>query len=107
MPSSGGKTCARSEEHTSELQSHDNLVCRLLLEKKQYYNLQPGALIYTANPEAAGAVTPGDSVYPATTEGVVAGKTGDRLEGAIEVFFLISGQPPKSSSFPPPAALPF
>src|SRR3954466_11476939 len=24
----------RSEEHTSELQSHDNLVCRLLLEKK-------------------------------------------------------------------------
>src|SRR3954466_7568558 len=26
---------ARSEEHTSELQSHDNLVCRLLLEKKK------------------------------------------------------------------------
>src|SRR3954463_12192687 len=26
----------RSEEHTSELQSHDNLVCRLLLEKKKH-----------------------------------------------------------------------
>src|SRR5260370_22670487 len=26
--------CGRSEEHTSELQSHLNLVCRLLLEKK-------------------------------------------------------------------------
>src|SRR5260370_32142573 len=26
---------ARSEEHTSELQSHLNLVCRLLLEKKK------------------------------------------------------------------------
>src|SRR2546430_13469579 len=26
---------ARSEEHTSELQSQSNLVCRLLLEKKQ------------------------------------------------------------------------
>src|SRR4029434_5298766 len=26
--------CVRSEEHTSELQSHLNLVCRLLLEKK-------------------------------------------------------------------------
>src|SRR5260370_24260502 len=26
--------CPRSEEHTSELQSHLNLVCRLLLEKK-------------------------------------------------------------------------
>src|SRR5256886_4186840 len=27
--------CARSEEHTSELQSQSNLVCRLLLEKKK------------------------------------------------------------------------
>src|SRR5260370_22721287 len=27
---------ARSEEHTSELQSHLNLVCRLLLEKKRH-----------------------------------------------------------------------
>src|SRR5258708_28470449 len=27
---------ARSEEHTSELQSPDHLVCRLLLEKKKY-----------------------------------------------------------------------
>src|SRR5690606_40925235 len=29
---------ARSEEHTSELQSRENLVCRLLLEKKKTYN---------------------------------------------------------------------
>src|SRR5260370_19428501 len=28
----------RSEEHTSELQSHLNLVCRLLLEKKKSHN---------------------------------------------------------------------
>src|SRR3954464_8555370 len=34
MPSSACKKSARSEEHTSELQSHDNLVCRLLLAKK-------------------------------------------------------------------------
>src|SRR5437667_10043825 len=27
---------ARSEEHTSELQSHHDLVCRLLLEKKKH-----------------------------------------------------------------------
>src|SRR5207302_10722790 len=27
--------CCRSEEHTSELQSRENLVCRLLLEKKK------------------------------------------------------------------------
>src|SRR2546430_11204860 len=32
-----GRTCSfpRSEEHTSELQSQSNLVCRLLLEKKK------------------------------------------------------------------------
>src|SRR5258708_19281093 len=29
---------SRSEEHTSELQSPDHLVCRLLLEKKNLYN---------------------------------------------------------------------
>src|SRR5258708_11013617 len=33
------QTAARSEEHTSELQSPDHLVCRLLLEKKnQHHN---------------------------------------------------------------------
>ena len=30
----------RSEEHTSELQSRTNLVCRLLLEKKKKYKYQ-------------------------------------------------------------------
>src|SRR5207244_12815616 len=33
--SAGGRPAARSEEHTSELQSPDHLVCRLLLEKKK------------------------------------------------------------------------
>src|SRR5260370_18627267 len=32
-----GRAQVRSEEHTSELQSHLNLVCRLLLEKKNKY----------------------------------------------------------------------
>src|SRR5260221_7037253 len=31
----------RSEEHTSELQSHSDLVCRLLLEKKKKHELNP------------------------------------------------------------------
>src|SRR5437588_12656622 len=31
----GGAGKTRSEEHTSELQSHSDLVCRLLLEKKK------------------------------------------------------------------------
>src|SRR5207244_12707122 len=33
--SSAGRCRKRSEEHTSELQSPDHLVCRLLLEKKK------------------------------------------------------------------------
>src|SRR5690606_40557770 len=33
-PSSTGPQPSRSEEHTSELQSRENLVCRLLLEKQ-------------------------------------------------------------------------
>src|SRR5260370_20138224 len=38
MQSLVGKFESRSEEHTSELQSHLNLVCRLLLEKKKTPN---------------------------------------------------------------------
>src|SRR5215475_3193071 len=33
--------CMRSEEHTSELQSRENLVCRLLLEKKKKNTATP------------------------------------------------------------------
>src|SRR5690606_39500065 len=32
-----GEGQPRSEEHTSELQSRENLVCRLLLEKKKHF----------------------------------------------------------------------
>src|SRR2546430_12243453 len=38
LPVASGHSCGsptRSEEHTSELQSQSNLVCRLLLEKKK------------------------------------------------------------------------
>src|SRR5437667_4055186 len=34
-------TALRSEEHTSELQSHHDLVCRLLLEKKNLTSRHP------------------------------------------------------------------
>src|SRR5258708_24418541 len=36
----------RSEEHTSELQSPDHLVCRLLLEKKKKENIHPRQQLY-------------------------------------------------------------
>src|SRR5690242_20861984 len=39
---------SRSEEHTSELQSHVNLVCRLLLEKKKQKHRRLDAEVVTA-----------------------------------------------------------
>src|SRR3712207_7340961 len=36
---------SRSEEHTSELQSRQYLVCRLLLEKKKNQNIAPSAFV--------------------------------------------------------------
>src|SRR6266511_4845082 len=42
--------CRRSEEHTSELQSRENLVCRLLLEKKKPTRLFEKPQGYTITP---------------------------------------------------------
>src|SRR5437773_3867637 len=39
-----GSLRARSEEHTSELQSHHDLVCRLLLEKKNNHREMTSSL---------------------------------------------------------------
>src|SRR3954463_10748285 len=85
-----GRRIIRSEEHTSELQSHDNLVCRLLLEKKESCdssstqtpscgNGQIGikAIIRTSDPRMTGgcqdprvvfksAATPADSPFSPT-----------------------------------------
>src|SRR2546430_7959201 len=45
MPDRIGMPRSRSEEHTSELQSQSNLVCRLLLEKKKrLFPLHPGSI---------------------------------------------------------------
>src|SRR5438034_7328978 len=45
------RSLMRSEEHTSELQSHSDLVCRLLLEKKKQKNSR--RLTKGANPRVA------------------------------------------------------
>src|SRR5260370_32264279 len=46
-PSASASALRRSEEHTSELQSHLNLVCRLLLEKKKKKNIEQRKACYT------------------------------------------------------------
>src|SRR5947207_16001492 len=42
VPGSSKSASVRSEEHTSELQSHSDLVCRLLLEKKKKIDSSSG-----------------------------------------------------------------
>src|SRR2546430_3049291 len=51
---------ARSEEHTSELQSQSNLVCRLLLEKKKQHghrSISPRINAQCHSPETHAAIT--------------------------------------------------
>src|SRR3712207_7082354 len=43
----------RSEEHTSELQSRQYLVCRLLLEKKKYHESDYHLLVWTGRSDTA------------------------------------------------------
>src|SRR3954465_6626349 len=95
MPSSGCQKCARSEEHTSELQSHDNLVCRLLLEKK-IDNLQ--GLLLTRLLFAAKKL----SVQRAVRLGLAL-KLAQLDIRLADCFFLSLRGPPISSLFPLPA----
>src|SRR3954462_449922 len=73
----------RSEEHTSEVQSHDNIVCRLLLEKKHATTCEtPGAFIDVLR--AAVAQLP----------------SADRQARIEFSFFLTIRRPPRSTLFP-------
>src|SRR5256712_1999239 len=54
-PASSRRSRGRSEEHTSELQSQSNLVCRLLLEKTKNPSCPLGRL--TPRPAAAATIT--------------------------------------------------
>src|ERR1019366_541637 len=63
----------RSEEHTSELQSLTNLVCRLLLEKRKLSSLKklvrPSFLAFFLHPASVSACTAGSCLRPAPGRG--------------------------------------
>src|SRR5258708_13170303 len=50
LGSRGQRLAERSEEHTSELQSPDHLVCRLLLEKKKKYAIHKTPCVSAQTP---------------------------------------------------------
>src|SRR3954464_14126059 len=96
----GVQTCAlRSEEHTSELQSHDNLVCRLLLEKKKKA-AGPGARAPWRPPHnPPHHRRPRASFVPSGGSGVPV-RLAELLGVVHAPFFLMIRRPPISTLFP-------
>src|SRR3972149_744695 len=96
-------TAMRSEEHTSELQSQSNLVCRLLLEKKK---TEKGCKTTTRvghrQRGRAGALTRGVRQRPVSTSPSRDFNLSPILP-AFVCFFLNDRAPPKSHPFPHPA----
>src|SRR5216683_646147 len=93
-------TSARSEEHTSELQSRSDLVCRLLLEKKKgppATERRSGASREAAStsldprpwPDAGERLWPGYDAVPES-----------RSLRMMVLFFLMIRRPPRSTLFP-------
>src|SRR3954464_3663452 len=101
MPSSGCKK-SRSEEHTSELQSHDNLVCRLLLEKKKITH----AILHTlrAATHLAIQLLHGVRAEDTVPRAVRRPSGGCRLPEQF-FFFFFNTAAPASFPLPPPPAL--
>src|SRR5260370_1896581 len=82
-----GDWLTRSEEHTSELQSHLNLVCRLLLEKKKDKCTAPPemteCLAAVTDRERRVIVHPGPGVRRRRAPGQrIRRQRGDRIVGA-------------------------
>src|ERR1039457_3629465 len=96
----------RSEEHTSELQSPCNLVCRLLLEKKK---ITTTSLTSTLSSQMAS--TP-RRLHRCSSSRVFARSrlpsllVFRALFGFFFFFFLKNRAPPKFPPFPPPAPFP-
>src|SRR3954465_14477803 len=104
MPSSACKKSARSEEHTSELQSHDNLVCRLLLEKKPHSSAPPCPLV-PANPLRLSAPPPPRREPALSAPGWHALRVAGG--GCASSFFFFLKNPPPPDPPPLPHTPPF
>src|SRR6266511_1417095 len=79
----------RSEEHTSELQSRENLVCRLLLEKKNKARVRTGSP--RTRPPQRTRLAPRRS-----------GNGRSPHLSLTSLFFLMIRRPPRSTLFPYP-----
>src|SRR4029434_240838 len=94
----------RSEEHTSELQSHLNLVCRLLLEKKRI--VRKGTCITACRDRRS---TWRGQVYTLqhACDSSARAHSYIHLHTHISFFFFLKiGAPPEFTPFPQPDPLP-
>src|ERR1039457_1160832 len=96
-----GEQQSRSEEHTSELQSPCNLVCRLLLEKT-YAHAVPAPIRWGVRP-AAGAAR-GQSAAGERPRCSAPGRVGRRAARGLfsSCFFFFAATPPPNNSPPTP-----
>src|SRR4051795_4693288 len=103
---SSGSFSSRSEEHTSELQSHSHLVCRLLLEKKKNEPRRPRIAPQRTTKQEDDTDRLRVLAWPRTppaspSAGPFAGRPVLPL-----VFFFNDSATPEISPFPLPDALP-
>src|SRR6478735_6281746 len=89
----------RSEEHTSELQSPCNLVCRLLLEKKKVRLGRPARVQSRARLERHG-VPDQSRRDPLRRASRLCLPYRGRVSRSRPVFFLMIRRPPRSTLFP-------
>src|SRR6202021_1166669 len=93
-------TIMRSEEHTSELQSPDHLVCRLLLEKKKWQGRQGTAVL---SGQSQGGVAPCGATIVWHTKSAHGPALIVRAKDPLiyrASFFLNDRPPPKLNPFP-------
>src|SRR6266511_2919455 len=89
----------RSEEHTSELQSRENLVCRLLLEKKKTIKVSAHfAFQHIRNYVSSGFYT--RSSMKCFCVMYSYGISGSASTFGNFLFFLMIRRPPRSTLFP-------
>src|SRR6266571_3720152 len=89
----------RSEEHTSELQSHVNLVCRLLLEKKKKRPQEADTPELPPQPPDRSKDHHPSHVIPHAFDPHLLGDSSHPRILLI-VFFLMIRRPPRSTLFP-------
>src|ERR1039457_6363979 len=95
MPSQG-----RSEEHTSELQSPCNLVCRLLLEKKTISKTDVRILDSAPDRQHRTSARHVSLPQVLTVGALVGGACVFAVCFFFFVFFLMIRRPPRSTLFP-------